>query len=96
MNILPKSNVIISKHDKCQVVIIDKLWKNKLHPVPGLYCADHGKLIKWLSDDAAQILEDAGVENLGMLKTEETTYNRRIRLLQENGPKTWAQSRGLK
>ena len=81
MNILPKSNIIINKHDKCQVVIIDKLWKNRLHPVPGLYCAEHGTLIKWLSDDAAQTLIDAGVEDLGMLKNEEATYNRRLRLL---------------
>ena len=86
MTILPKSNVIINKHDNCQVVIVNKLWKNRLHPVPGLYCAEHGNLIKWLSDSDADLLRKQGVEDLGMLKTEESTYQRRLRLLNKNKP----------
>jgi hypothetical protein len=80
MSILPNKN----RHDDCPVVIIDKLWKNRLHPVPGLYCACHGKLIKWLSDWDAQTLEDMGVENIGMLKVEQKIYDRRIQLLNRN------------
>ena len=67
MSVLPQSDVINSNHENCEVVIIYRLWKNKTYPTPGLYCAEHGKLIKWLSFSDADFLEfECNVRTLGL------------------------------
>lgn len=78
MSILPVSHIVNRKHNNCEMVIIFKLWKNRYHPVPGLYCAEHGTLIKWLSDSDADFLIEQGVDDLGMLENEEKIYQERL------------------
>lgn len=57
---------ILNRHNDHEVVIIDRFIKNRTRAVPGLYCSDCSKLIKWLSDDVAEDLITNGVEHLGM------------------------------
>ena len=64
------------KHHSCQVVIIDRYVKGQAHLVPGLYCADHGKWIKWLSLKDADELVEFGVEHLGSLSAEKAMLDR--------------------
>lgn len=73
---------ILNNHNDHTVVILWRLHKNKLDPVPGLYCQDCAKLIKWLSLDEAEDLIKAGVEVLSMIPEEETIWRRRLRLSQ--------------
>ena len=79
MSTLSNSSTENNEHDECEVAILRKLWKNRIHPVPGLYCAIHGKLIKWLSLRDARFLIDEGVEDIGMLPEEEVIYHERLR-----------------
>lgn len=58
----------LNRHHECQVVILPRYHKNKPHLIPGLYCQDHGKLIKWLSPESAAELKQAGVEELEPIK----------------------------
>jgi hypothetical protein len=55
---------LMRKHDNCPVVIIRVKHKYQ-GVIPGLYCATHGKWIKWLTPSHAQELIDMGVEDLG-------------------------------
>jgi hypothetical protein len=73
---------ILNNHNDHTVVILWRLHKNKLDPVPGLYCQDCAKLIKWLSLDEAEELIQIGVEVLEMMKDEEAIWHRRLRLKQ--------------
>jgi len=75
---------ILDKHDDHTVVILPRLFKNRLEPVPGLYCEDCGKLIKWLSLELFEELLDDGVELLDMIPEEYNTLQRRIKLLEKN------------
>jgi hypothetical protein len=72
---------ILNNHNDHTVVILWRLHKNKLDPVPGLYCQDCSKLIKWLSLDEAEDLITYGVEVLDMIPEEEAIWHRRNRLL---------------
>jgi hypothetical protein len=72
---------ILDRHSDHTVVILWRLHKNKLDPVPGLYCNDCAKLIKWLSLDEAEDLVNSGVEVLDMIPEERTIWDRRISLL---------------
>ena len=74
----------LNKHNDHTVVILWRLHKNKLDPVPGLYCQDCAKLIKWLSLNEAEDLIKAGVEVLDMIAEEETTWRRRLRISEMN------------
>jgi hypothetical protein len=73
---------ILDRHNDHQVVIIFRLHKHKLNPIPGLYCHDCCKLIKWLSLDQAEELLAAGVDDLGMLPDEENLWQRRLKIAQ--------------
>jgi len=59
---------ILDRHDKCEVVIIPRYHKNRPRFIHGLYCANHCKLIKWLSPEENQELIDSGVELLEPIK----------------------------
>jgi hypothetical protein len=72
---------ILNNHNDHTVVILWRLHKNKLDPIPGLYCQDCSKLIKWLSLDEAEDLITYGVEVLDMIPEEEAIWHRRNRLL---------------
>jgi hypothetical protein len=71
---------ILDRHSNHTVVILWRLHKNKIDPVPGLYCQDCAKLIKWLSLDLAEDLIKAGVEVLDMMPDEENIWHRRLRM----------------
>lgn len=58
----------LDKHHNCRVVLVDQTFKDRQQPVPTLYCADHIKWIKFCSHKEAEILKQAGVEDLGLLK----------------------------
>jgi hypothetical protein len=83
MSVLPNSEKINSKHNDCEVVIINRLIKNQLHPKPGLYCENHGCLIKWVNYKEAESLKQLGVTDLGMVPEEQKIYNRRLRLMKD-------------
>jgi len=70
---------VLDKHNEHGVVIIPRMFKGRLDPVPGLYCEDCNKWIKWLTIDEASDLLDAGVEGLDMLPNEETIWRRGLR-----------------
>lgn len=67
-------------HNDHTVVILWRLHKNKLDPVPGLYCKDCSKLIKWLHLDEAEDLIQSGVEILDMIPEEYAIWQRRVEL----------------
>jgi hypothetical protein len=71
---------VLNIHNEHTVVILWRLHKNKLDPVPGLYCEDCAKLIKWLSLTEAEDLIDSGVEVLDMIPEEYATWQRRLRI----------------
>jgi hypothetical protein len=71
---------ILNRHNDHTVVILWRLHKNKLDPVPGLYCQDCAKLIKWLNLDEAEDLIQSGVEVLDMIPEEVAIWHRRLRL----------------
>lgn len=73
---------ILDRHSDHTVVILWRLHKNKIDPVPGLYCQDCAKLIKWLSLDEAEDLIQSGVEVLAMIPEEETIWHRRLKIAQ--------------
>ena len=75
---------ILNNHNDHTVVILWRLHKNKLDPIPGLYCQDCSKLIKWLSLDEAEDLIAYGVEVLDMIPEERDTWQRRMRLISES------------
>ena len=74
-------NEALDKHSEHEVAIIMRLHKGRFYPVPGLYCQDCSKLIKWLNYDEAADLLAAGVKDLGMLPEEEEIWQRRIRII---------------
>ena len=60
---------ILDRHNDHTVVIIPRFYKNRPKLVPGLYCEDCGKLIKWLKDPLAEeLVNDYGVERLSPIK----------------------------
>ena len=63
-------NDTLDRHADHTVVIIPRLFKNRIEAVPGLYCQDCAKLIKWLSTAEEQELVKSGVEILPMLEEE--------------------------
>ena len=67
---------VLDRHHHCQVVIIPRYHKGKPHLVPGLYCSDHAKLIKWLSPDSAEELVSAGVESLEPIASDKMAHIR--------------------
>jgi hypothetical protein len=71
---------ILNKHDDHTVGIVMRYHKGRVDPVPGLYCLDCCKLIKWLSYTEAKDLLESGVEDLGMLPDELALWNRSKRL----------------
>lgn len=73
---------ILDRHNEHTVVILWRLHKNKLDPVPGLYCNDCSKLIKWLTLDEAEDLIKSGVEILDMIPEELAIWQRRRKLLE--------------
>ena len=73
---------ILDRHNDHNVVILWRLHKNKFDPVPGLYCHDCAKLIKWLTVDIAEDLINSGVDTLDMIPEEQTIWERRMRLRQ--------------
>lgn len=73
-----KVNPIIKNHNHCEMVIIKRLHKGRLHPITGLYCKEHGILVKWLSNSEAIELRNMGIEDLGMLNDEQTIYNKNL------------------
>lgn len=69
---------ILDRHNDHTVVIIPRFYKNRPKLVPGLYCEDCGKLIKWLKDPLAEeLVNDYGVERLSPIKED------RIKLFQQ-------------
>lgn len=49
-------------HESCNMIIKWRQFKGKCELTPGLYCREHGNLIKWLSLKSAQELIDHGVQ----------------------------------
>jgi hypothetical protein len=68
---------ILDHHHECEVVIIPRFHKGKPKLMHGLYCADHGKLIKWLSPEQSTECQQLGVELLEPVKQD------RINLMRE-------------
>lgn len=67
----------MARHLDHQVGIALRLHQGR--PVPGLYCLDCAKLIKWLSIDEADTLLKLGVEDIGMLPEEEKELRRLLK-----------------
>jgi hypothetical protein len=61
---------ILNRHNDHTVVILPRLHKGKPYAVPGLYCEDCGKLIKWLTPKESKALLKAGVEQIEMIPEE--------------------------
>lgn len=60
---------VLDKHDSHTVVIIPRFIKGRPRLVPGLYCEDCGKLIKWLNEQVAdELIRANGVEVLPTIK----------------------------
>jgi hypothetical protein len=68
---------ILDRHHNCHVVILPRFHKNRNSLVDGLYCEDHGKLIKWLNNEHSQELQELGVERLDPVKQD------KIKLMQK-------------
>jgi hypothetical protein len=71
---------ILDRHNDHEVVILPRYHKNRPQLVPGLYCVNCFKLIKWLNPQQAQELEQLGVEVLDPSKLDKirvslTAYN---------------------
>jgi hypothetical protein len=59
---------ILDHHHDCEVVIIPRFHKGKPKLMHGLYCVNHGKLIKWLSPEQSTDCQQLGVELLEAVK----------------------------
>jgi hypothetical protein len=59
---------VLNRHNNCSVVIIPRYHKNRPQLVPGLYCENHGKLIKWIRNEQINELKELGVEVLEPIK----------------------------
>lgn len=57
----------LDKHMNCRVALFQKRFRNRSDLVPTLYCVDHLKWLKYCSHKEADILKQAGVEDLGRL-----------------------------
>ena len=75
---------ILDRHSDHTVVILWRLHKNKLDPIPGLYCQDCSKLIKWLSLTETDDLVKLGVETLDMIPAERAIWKRNLELAEQN------------
>lgn len=69
---------VFDQHHDCEVVIIPRFHKGKSKLIPGLYCCQHAKLIKWLSPRQSHECQQLGVEVLPAVKED------KIKLLQQN------------
>lgn len=49
-------------HESCDMIIRWKQFKGKSELTPGLYCREHGNLVKWLTLDLAKELIQYGVQ----------------------------------
>lgn len=54
------------KHLNCQAAIRYKKFNDRNDLTPELYCIEHNKHIKWLSQDDADYLTEQGIPNSGM------------------------------
>ena len=70
-------NDTLDRHHTCSVVILPRFHKGKDRLIDGLYCEDHCKLIKWLSPQHSQELQQLGVERLDPIKQD------RVKVLQQ-------------
>jgi hypothetical protein len=68
----------LDRHNDHNVVILPRLFKDRTEPVPGLYCEDCGKLIKWLDWPTAWDLIELGVEKLEMIPEEKKIVDSRM------------------
>jgi hypothetical protein len=68
---------ILDHHHECEVVIIPRFHKGKPKLIHGLYCANHGKLIKWLRPEQSRECQQLGVELLAPVKED------RIKLMRQ-------------
>lgn len=59
---------ILDRHHDCNVVILPRFHKNRNRLIDGLYCEHHCKLIKWLSPENSQELQELGVERIDPIK----------------------------
>ena len=73
---------ILNRHNDCKVVMMPRMWKNKVWPTMALYCQDHVKLIKWLSDHQYGELRGL-VEELPMTKVDERDHHLRLKKIQK-------------
>lgn len=63
---------ILDRHHTHQVVIIPRFVRGRPQLVPGLYCEDCSKLIKWLNPQVADELASVdGVEQLQARKQDQ-------------------------
>ena len=67
---------ILDRHHSCNVVIIPRFHKGKPRLVHGLYCQNHCKLIKWLSQEQSQELSSLGVEVLEAISVDKLALAR--------------------
>jgi len=44
---------LANAHNRCEMSIRWKLFKNKTTPTPGLFCSCHGVFLDWLKDNVA-------------------------------------------
>jgi hypothetical protein len=69
---------ILNNHHNCSVVILPRYHKNKPNLIPGLYCENHAKLIKWLSPQQARELEQMGVEQLEPMNSDKLLVEQQL------------------
>lgn len=60
----------LDRHHLCEVVILPRFHRNRPRLIPGLYCLNHGCLIKWLSQQHSDELRQSGVEYVEPLARE--------------------------
>ena len=79
---------ILDKHHTHEVVIIPRFVQGRPQLVPGLYCEQCSKLIKWLNPQVAErLIQEEGVECVGPIKQDQ------IKLFQQQLMKKYAYPR---
>ncbi len=65
------TNIHWKTHCDCEKAIIPRYHKGKFNLIPGLYCANHGKLIQWLNDEQYEEAIDLGILDIGPMNDDE-------------------------
>jgi hypothetical protein len=73
----------LDRHANCSVVILPRFHQGKPRLIPGLYCENHAKLIKWLNVNDSNELTELGVKQLKPMSSDQMSLIRQTLIAEQ-------------